>query len=354
MGVERTISVLNGLEDNYEGEMWKPIIRAIEKISSQTYFENKKVMRIIADHYKAACFIINDGVKPSNNERGYVLRRLIRKAIRNLKKLGVHQIEESQIEKIIGEVFKIYREYSFDKGLILFELKKENLKFQGTLDKGLAEFKKLSQKGDLSGKEAFLLYQSYGFPLEMILEECREEKVKFNSEEFKLEFEKHRKLSQTASKGRFKSGLADNSESTTKLHTAAHLLLAALKEILGKDVFQKGSNINSERLRFDFSFPRKLTEEEKEKIENLVNREIEKGTDIVCKEMSLNKAKKEGATGNFEKKYGKRVSVYMIGNFSKEICTGPHVKNTKELGRFKIIKEQSSSSGVRRIKAILE
>lgn len=353
MGVERVITILNGYEDNYLSEMWKPIIEKISELSKKQYDDNKKEIRIIADHIKASIFIINDGVIPSNSEQGYVLRRLIRRAIRNLKKLGLEQ--KNIIPKIAEKIFTIYDDYQLKKELIINELSKEEEKFEKTLDKGLKEFEKLTQKtNELSGRDSFLLYQSYGFPLEMIIEECKNENIKFNPETFKEELKKHQELSQTASAGKFKSGLADHSEQTTKLHTAAHLLLAALKKTLGAEITQKGSNITPERLRFDFSFDRKLTDEEKQKIEKLVNTEIQKSHEITREEMSLEEAKKKGASGTFESKYGEIVSVYTIGDFSKEICTGPHVKNTSTMGKFKIQKEESSSSGVRRIKAILE
>lgn len=355
MGVERVVTILNGLEDNYLSEIWQPIIKEIEHLSNKKYKDYKKEMRIIADHTKAATFIIADGIIPSNSEQGYVLRRLIRGAIRNLKKLDF--IGTDLIWPIAKKVFDIYDDYKYleeKKQLIKEELEKEEEKFEKTLDKGLNKFEKFTKNKKLSGKDSFLLYQSYGFPLEMIEELSKEKNITFNPKEFKEELKKHQELSQTASAGKFKSGLADNSKETTKLHTAAHLLLAALKKILGNDIVQKGSNITPERLRFDFSFNRKLTDEEKEKIEKLVNEEIKKENKVIREEMPLNKAKEKGAAGSFEDKYGKMVSVYTIGDFSKEICTGPHVESTKDMGIFKIKKEQSSSSGVRRIKAILE
>jgi len=357
MGVERMITILNGYEDNYLTEVWKPIIQEIEKLSNKTYKGNEREMRIIADHIKAATFIIADGVTPSNSEQGYVLRRLIRGAIRNLRKLEVNILEINATDEIAKKVIEIYSDYEQlkqNKEKILTELKKEEDKFQKTIDKGLREFEKMGKDEKIDGKESFLLYQSYGFPIEMIEELAKEKGIKFNSEDFKEELKRHQELSQTASAGKFKSGLADNSVETTKLHTAAHMLLAAMKKILGEHIEQRGSNITPERLRFDFTFERKLTEEEKTKIENLVNEEIKKGQDVIREEMSPTEAKEKGASGIFDSKYGDIVSVYTIGNFSKEICTGPHVNNTTELGKFKIIKEESSSSGIRRIKAVLE
>jgi alanyl-tRNA synthetase len=349
-GVERTLSILQEVEDNYLTEIWKPIIKEIEKLSKRKYEEKTKEMRIIADHIKAAAFILNDGVIPSNTEQGYVLRRLIRRAIRYGKRIGL----ESFTKKIAEPVFKIYNDYKFNKNKILEELEKEEEKFNKTLENGLKIFEKMCKNKLIDGKESFLLYQSYGFPIEMTQELAKEKKVKIDLNGFEKEMIKHQKLSKTATTGKFKSGLADHSEKTTRLHTTAHLLLAALKKVLKNEkISQKGSNINPERLRLDFSFDRKLTEDEIEKIEKIVNEQIKKETPVVREEMTFEEAKKQGAEGAFEDKYKGIVSVYTIGSFSKELCTGPHVKNTKEIGRFKIIKEQSSSSGVRRIKATI-
>jgi len=352
-GVERNLAVLNGLDDNYLTNCFLPIIKKIEKLSGKKYSENKKSMRIIADHIKASVFIIADGISPSNTEQGYILRRLIRRAIRNMKELKM----EKQIVQIAEPVFEIYSDYSHlqkNKNKILEELKKEEEKFLETLEKGIREFKKMIKDEKISGKEAFLLYQSYGFPIELTKEIASESGSKVDEKSFEEELKKHQELSRTASAGRFKSGLADNSESTTKLHTATHLLLAALKIILkDENIEQRGANITSERLRFDFTFPRKLTDEEIKKLEELVNAQIQKSCEVVREEMSPAEAKSKGACGIFDKKYGEKVSVYSIGNFSKEICTGPHVKNTCEIGKFKIIKEESSSSGIRRIKAVV-
>ena len=356
MGVERTIAVLNGIKDNYLTEVWKPIIKEIEHLSKKNYSgTNKEIMRIIADHIKASVFIIAENVVPANKEQGYVLRRLLRRAVRYSKKLGI----KDSLTKIAEPVFEIYNDYpelNKNKNKILKELEKEEEKFNLTLEKGLNLFDRITRdKKEISGKDAFLLFQSYGFPIEITQELAKEKNIKVNLKEFEQEFTKHQKLSQTASQGKFKSGLADNSEATTKLHTATHLLLASIKKVLKDDsIIQKGSNITPERLRLDFSFPRKLTEEELKQIEKLVNEQIKKSIDIVKEEMPIEKARKQGATGIFNEKYKEIVSVYSVGEFSKEICTGPHVKNTKELGKFKIIKEEATSSGVRRIKAILE
>ena len=353
-GVERTLTILHNYEDNYLTEIWKPLITKIEKLSGKKYEKNKKEMRIIVDHIKAAIFIISDGIVPGNTEQGYILRRLIRRAVKYGKDLGMKNF----ISKLVEPTLKIYEDYpnlKKQKKIILNELGKEEEKFERTLEKGITKFKKIAKENKISGKDSFLLFQSYGFPKEMIKEECKKNKIKFSLKEFEKEFEKHQKLSRTASIGKFKSGLSDNSENTAKLHTATHLLLAALRITLkDKNIIQKGNNITSERLRLDFNFPRKLTQEEIQKIENLVNNEIQKSSNIKKEEMSPKKAKEKGALGIFEDKYGEIISVYSINNFSKEICAGPHVKNTSELGNFKIKKEESSSSGVRRIKAILK
>ncbi len=361
MGVERTLAVLNGLKDNYKTELWKPIIEKIEKLSGKKYKDYKKEMRIIADHIKAAVFIIAEGITPSNTEQGYVLRRLIRRAMRWGMRLNLKNF----IDKIAESVFEIYSDYKFYKENILKELNKEEKRFLETLERGLKilNLKVFEKEGKsdwierkkIIGTRVFLLYQSYGFPIELTEEIAKEKGYSVDRRGFEYELKKHQKLSRTASAGRFKSGLADQSEQTTKLHTATHLLLSALRKVLkDKNIIQKGSNITPERLRFDFNFPRKLTKEELKKIEELVNKQIKRETPVTREEMSPSEAKKKGAMGIFDKKYGEKVSVYTIGNFSKEICSGPHVKNTKDLGMFRIIKEESSSAGVRRIKAIVE
>ncbi len=359
MGVERTVAILNGLEDNYEADMWKPIIQTIEKLSGKKYDsdENKRAMRIIADHIKAAVFIISDEVVPSNTDRGYVLRRLIRRAIRYGKILG----KENFLVDVAKPVFKIYEDYpelKKNKKKILEELEKEENKFLERLEKGLKEIKKMSRERSIhkkiSGKEAFLLYQSYGFPIEMIKDVAIETGTEVDEKGFEQELKKHQELSRTATKGKFKAGLADTSEKTTQYHTATHLLLEALKKILGNKVEQKGSNITPERIRFDYKHDQKMTDEEKKKVEDIVNEQIKKGLKVSLEEMPYEKAIKSGAHASFTERYPPVVKVYTIGDFSKEVCTGPHVKNTNELGKFKIKKEGSSSAGIRRIKAVLE
>ena len=353
-GVERTLAVLNGLDDDYLTEVFKPIIEEIEHLSEKEYKDHKKEMRIIADHVKASVFIIADGVLPSNTEQGYVLRRLIRRAVRYGKRLGLKNF----IGKIAEPVFNIYSDYPElvnNKKEILKTLSEEENKFNKTLINGLRILRNwVANKKSISGKEAFLLYQSYGFPLELIEEEAKDKKLKIDREEFERELKKHQKLSRTASIGKFKSGLADYSEKTIKLHTVTHLLNEALRRVLIKNIGQRGSNITPERLRFDFNFPRKLTEQEIKRVEDLVNKKIAEALPVKREEISLKKALALGAQSEFGAKYPEIVSIYSIGDFSKEICTGPHVKNTREIGKFKILKEESSAAGIRRIKAIIE
>jgi len=355
-GSERMLAILEGHNDNYLTECFKSIIEKIEEISKKNYKEHKKEMRIIADHIKAAVFIISDGITPSNTEHGYLLRRLIRRAVRYGQSIGIKENFTSKLVDSILEIYSDYSELNKNRNNIITELEREENKFRQTLERGINIFERITQgKKEIGCKDSFLLYQSYGFPVEMIEEECKARKIKFSRKEFEGECKVHQELSRTAAEGRFKSGLADNSQETTKLHTACHLLLAAIRKVL-KDslIHQKGSNINAERLRFDFNFPRKLTDEEIKAIENEVNSNIRKGCNVIREEIPLEEAKKRGISGIFEHKYGEIVSVYTIGECSREICAGPHVKNTCDLGKFKILKEESSSSGVRRIKAVLK
>jgi alanyl-tRNA synthetase len=352
MGLERTLAAINNLDDNYKTELFWPIIEKIQEMSGKKYDSHEKSFRIIADHLKAATFIIADGAIPSNVKQGYVLRRLIRRAIRHGKILGIEDNFTKNIADIVISIYtSTYPELESNKNKIFDELEKEENKFRKTLTGGLREFEKLK---DITGKDAFNLYQTYGFPLEMTEELAREKNIQINKQEFEEEFRKHQELSRTASAGQFKGGLADTGEDTKRLHTAAHLMLAAMRKVLGEHVFQKGSNITAERLRFDFSHSQKMTLEEVKKVEKLVNEQIQKNLPVDYQEMTLDEAKKQGAMGVFELKYGEKVKVYSVGTFSREICGGPHVKNTGELGKFKIIKEEASSAGVRRIKAVLK
>lgn len=357
MGYERATAVLEGVLDNYTSSVWKDVIDLISDIAKKPYIGNEESMRIIADHIRTAVFISADpaSIKPSNTDQGYILRRLIRRAIRHAKKLEIDISSdwEQRIAKlIISKYKKYYSELTENENVVLEVLKNEKEKFNRTLEKGLREFNKVSNK-DIDAETAFHLYDTYGFPIELTEELAHDAKIKVDTLGFKERFKKHQELSRTASAGKFKGGLAGNSEIETKYHTATHLLNAALKVVVDKNVHQKGSNITDERMRFDFSCDHKLTDEEKKKTEDLVNEWIKEGLDVTVEEMSKSDAINSGAECMFIEKYPDIVTVYSIGNVSKELCGGPHVKNTSELGHFKIIKEEASSAGVRRIKAVL-
>ena len=359
MGVERAVSVLEGVNDNYLSSIWKDVIDLICEISGKEYNGNEKSIRIIADHIRTAVFISADysGVKPSNVGQGYILRRLIRRAIRHAKKLGIdiNSNWEAQIaELILSKYSTYYKELVDNKDVVLEVLKNEKEKFNRTLEKGLREFEKVSDK-DIDGTTAFHLFDTFGFPIELTEELALEKGLKVDIDGFNAKFKEHQELSRTASQGQFKGGLGGNGEIETKYHTATHLLNAALKEVVSKDVHQKGSNITTERMRFDFSCDHKLTDEEKEKTEALVNKWISEGLEVKRLEMPKQEAIDMGAECMFIEKYPDIVSVYVIGDgVSKELCGGPHVKNTSEIGKFKIVKEEASSAGVRRIKAVIE
>ena len=364
MGVERTAAILEGVNDNYASSIWKPVINKIEEISGIAYGGDLTAsMRIIADHIRTAVFILGDNAKvlPSNTDRGYILRRLIRRAIRHSRYLNIDNSTnwEEQLALIIIDMYsKYYSELIENKSVILDELKKEKEKFIRTLEKGLKAFAKETANlhaGDtINGELAFKLYDTYGFPIELTIEEASNKQLYVDCDGFYKKFEAHQELSRTASKGMFKGGLAGDSEKETRYHTATHLLNAALKVIVGPDVHQKGSNITDERMRFDFTCDHKLTDEEKEKVENLVNKWIDEKLDVSILEVPKEEAVKMGAEAMFIDRYPDIVTVYKIGDVSKEICMGPHVKNTSEVGKFKITKEEASSAGVRRIKAVIE
>lgn len=358
MGVERVTAILEGVNDNYKSSIWSDVIDLISKLTNLPYEGNEESMRIIADHIRTAVFISADpaGIKPSNTDQGYILRRLIRRAIRHAKKLNIdiNSNWEEQIAKLlISKYKKYYSELDSNEAVVLEVLKNEKEKFNKTLEKGLREFAKVSNK-DIDGETAFHLYDTYGFPIELTEELAHDAGINVDVKGFQEKFKAHQELSRTASAGKFKGGLAGNSEIETKYHTATHLLNAALKVVVGPDVHQKGSNITDERMRFDFSCDHKLSDEEKQKVEDLVNLWISEGLDVTVEEMAKKDAIKSGAECMFIEKYPDIVTVYSIGDVSKELCGGPHVKNTSELGHFKIKKEEASSAGVRRIKAILE
>lgn len=359
MGVERVTALLQGFDDNYRTELFWPLIEEVERLSGKQYHnEYVKSMRIIADHVKASVFMIGDarGISPSNVDQGYVLRRLIRRAIRHARLLGIEGSFCSELALIVVEMYPEYKELEANKDKIVDELNREEEKFSKSLANGIKHFEKLTDgdyKNFLSGKDAFLLFQSYGFPIEMTVELGHEKGVEVDERSFFEEFEKHQALSRKGAEQKFKGGLQDNSEATTRLHTATHLLNEALRKVVDSEIKQKGSNITAERLRFDFSFDRKLTPEEVEGVEKWINDAIEAGVDVSREEVSKEDAMSSGAQSEFGAKYPDVVSVYTMGEFSKEICMGPHVKNTKELGHFKIKKQESVAAGVRRIKAIL-
>ena len=412
MGLERTFCVLKGVKSVYDTSIFAGIIGKIQELSGKKYGsdeETTRAIRIIADHMRTVTFIIGDdrGVTPSNVDQGYVLRRLIRRAVRHGMKLGMPQGFTCEIAKVIIAQYKAtYPELESHGEFILEQLKLEEERFSRTLKKGVAEFEKvvgniqrtrealeaakaektpesagklrptpemqpiiaalkdgtatdemfdrvLSTLDTIDGRSAFKLYDTYGFPIEITTEMAAEQGLKVDTEGFDERFKQHQATSHAGAEHRFKGGLADASEETAKLHTATHLLQAALRKVLGDEVHQKGSNITAERLRFDFSFGRKMTDEEKAEVEKLVNEAIQAAVPVVCEEMTVAEARAQGAMGLFESKYGERVKVYTMGKYSKEICGGPHARNTGDLKSFKIKKEEASSAGVRRIKAVI-
>ena len=364
LGVERVTAILEGYTDNYKSSVWRDVISKIEEISGLSYEDEKnaRAMRIIADHIRAVVMIAGDdaGIKPSNTDQGYILRRLIRRIIRYAKKLNIDinsDWEQTLATMIIEKYSKYYSELERNKDVILQVLKDEKVKFNRTLEKGLREFEKETR--NIEGKEinkdiAFRLYDTYGFPIELTEELAKENGLTVDTEGFKQKFAEHQEKSREGASQKFKGGLASTGEMETKYHTATHLLNAALKKVLGPHVHQKGSNITAERMRFDFSHNSKMTDEEKQKTEDLVNEYIKMAIPVEKLEMKKEDAINAGAEAMFVDKYGDIVSVYKIGDVSMELCGGPHVHNTNELGHFKIKKEEASSAGVRRIKAILE
>lgn len=364
LGVERVTTILEGYTDNYKSSVWRDVIEKIEQISGMSYDSEEvaKSMRIIADHIRAVVMISGDeaGIRPSNTDQGYILRRLIRRIIRYAKKINIDinsNWEQELAEIIINKYSKYYTELEKNRDVILQVLKDEKIKFNRTLEKGLREFEKAIN--NLQGTEinkdiAFRLYDTYGFPIELTEELASEKGLTVDTEGFKQKFAEHQEKSREGSMQKFKGGLASTGEMETKYHTATHLLNAALKKVLGDHVHQKGSNITVERMRFDFSHNSKMTDEEKQKTEDLVNEYIQMAIPVEKLEMPKEEALNLGAEAMFINKYGDIVTVYKIGDVSIELCGGPHVHNTSELGHFKIKKEEASSAGVRRIKAILE
>jgi len=366
MGIERTTAILQGKKSVYDTEVFTPIIAGIENICGRKYHqdtENDISIRIIADHIKTSVFILGDeqSVKPSNLGQGYILRRLIRRAVRHGRKLGVERHFLSELASI---VFDLYTEshpvLERNRETVLRELNAEEDRFFTTLKKGEHEFEKMlpgllkNPKRIIPGRIAFKLYDTYGFPIEITEELASEHGLAVDREEFTRAFEKHQELSKKGADKTFKGGLADQSEKTTALHTATHLLHKALRMVLGDHVQQKGSNITPERLRFDFVHPDKMTAEQIKQVEDIVNDVIRRDLTVQMEIMDLEEAREKGAMAFFESKYGEQVKVYSVGDFSREVCGGPHVEHTGAMGTFKIKKEQSSSAGVRRIRAVLE
>lgn len=359
LGVERVLMTLNNLNSVYDIEVFKLARERIEELTNTKYEDKKREYRIVLDHIRTATFVLGDDIKliPSNTGRGYVLRRLLRRAIRYIKQITDNENVLKEVSKTyINYYKKDYEELERNEEYILNEIEKETNKFNKTITSGMKMFEKTEKNsnGIIDGEHAFKLFDTFGFPLEFTLELAKEKGLKVDVNGFDEKMREHQELSRTATKGEFKGGLADNSYESTKYHTLAHIMLAELKRMFGDNVTQKGQNITPERLRFDFPLDHKMTEEEKEELTKRVNDVINEGIDVKREEMTYDEAKECGAEGIFTDKYGNLVSVYTIGNVSKEICGGPHVKNTKELGIFKIIKEESSSAGVRRLKVILE
>ncbi|MDE6868102.1 MAG: alanine--tRNA ligase, partial [Clostridia bacterium] len=363
MGLERTLCILNGKANVYETDLFENAIAKIESLTGLKYGQSEeitKAFRVVLDHVRTATFMLGDtkGIVPSNTDQGYILRRIIRRAVRFGRNLGLEQGSLSKIAATFVEKYKeVYPELLHNAQKVFEELDKEEGKFLRTLQQGLKEFEKvassLSAGATIDGVTAFHLYDTYGFPVEITGEMAREKGLKVDVAGYEKAYSEHQEKSRAGSEQKFACGLADHKEETTNLHTATHLLHAALKAVCSPDIAQKGSNITEERLRFDFNFSRKLTPEEVTAVENLVNEKIKQKIPVVMKELSLEEAKSQGFTGLFESKYGERVKTYSIADFSKEICGGPHAENTGDLGVFKIVKQENVSAGVKRIKAIL-
>lgn len=361
MGLERTLCFLNGVGDVYTTELFSGTILQLEKLSGKKYADDKRAFRKVADHIRAAVFILGDehGIPPSNTDQGYILRRLIRVAIRNLKKIGIMDFVLPALAETVIEKFKEdYPELAQNRAFVLSGLDKEEKLFNHTIQGGLKEIAKVMAHLDgkiIDGQTAFHLYDTYGFPLEFSQEIAAEQGIAVDVEGFNKCFAAHQEKSRVGAEQKFKGGLADHSEATTHLHTVTHILHQVLRDMFGDSVAQRGCNITAERVRFDFSFERKMTPAEVQQAEDKVNSVIAQNLPVVCEEMSLLEAQKAGAIGLFTNKYdAEKVKVYSVGNFSKEVCGGPHATNTSELGHFHILKEESSSAGVRRIKAVLE
>jgi len=353
-GLERGAMILNGLNDVYETDLFAPIVKAILQFTSG---QPQTSLRIVADHLRAATFIIADGVPPSNVERGYVVRRLIRRSVRHGRRLGINRPFVAAVaEAVIRRYSSHYPHLEVERERVLDEITREETKFARTIERGLREFERVSAgaNGLITGEQAFHLYDTFGFPIELTVEMAAERGLQVDREGYQERFRKHQEQSRAGAEQKFKGGLADASERTTKLHTATHLLHQALRDVLGPHVQQKGSNITAERLRFDFSHPQKMAPEEIEKVERIVNEKIAADLPVTMEITTVEDAKARGALALFTERYGEQVKLYAIGDYSLEVCGGPHVESTGRIGRFRIQKEEASGSGVRRIRATVE
>jgi alanyl-tRNA synthetase len=364
MGVERVTAILQGKASCYDTELFQPLFRKLDELRGLTEApaERSRSERIVVEHIRAASFIMADGITPGKVDQPYVLRRLIRRAIREARRAGVSGFFTAKMAQVvIDEYGDVYQELRSGGTRIVEEFEREEKQFEQTLEHGTREFEKFISRVPehvtdkvVSGRNAFYLYETYGFPIELTEEMAREKGFAVDRKGFDEAFAKHQELSRKGAEQKFKGGLADHSDLSAKLHTATHLLHAALRKTLGTHVEQKGSNITAERLRFDFSHPDKMTPEQVKAVEDLVNEAIAAKMPIICEEMGVDEAKAQGAIGLFASRYGEKVKVFTMGSVSKEICGGPHAANTGDLVHFKILKEESSSRGVRRIKAVLE
>ncbi len=360
MGVERTAAMLQGVPSVFDTEAFIPLIERVKELSPKDEFtdEEEHLIRIIVDHVRSAAMIMADDRKvgPSNVEQGYIVRRLLRKSIHSADRLGIEKGFMNDLVEIVVDWFKdLYPEVKRNKDFVMENLDAEESKFRKTLSKAIRRFNKIFETaGTITGKDAFLLFTSFGLPLEMTRDLAEEKGIKIDLEEFTKEFEEHREISRTATEGKFKGGLADHSETITKLHTATHLLQAALRKVLGDEVTQMGSNITDERLRFDFTFSRKLTPEEVAEVEKTINEIVSQDLEVTQRFMPYDDAITQGALAFFKENYGEEVSVYSVGDFSLELCGGPHVERTGNLGKFKITKQKKIGAGIMRIRAVLE
>ena len=359
MGLERTVAILQGYDDVYRTDLFTPIIQHLQSLSGRSYEgDDKRRMRIVADHIRASTFLIGDGVLPSNVEQGYILRRLLRRAMRFAHLLGIEGSVLPDLATVVVDHYGLaYPDLLEKRGMIAREISLEEGRFLQALQRGEREFERLVHRlkaPEISGRDAFYLYETYGFPLELTAEMARERGLTVDEAGFAQAYAEHQELSRAGAERKFAGGLADHSDRTTRLHTATHLLQAALRLVLGEHVHQAGSNITAERLRFDFTHPEKLTDEQLQKVEDLVNQAIAADYPVCVDTMSLEEAEAAGALAFFGERYGDRVNVYSIADFSKEVCGGPHVERTGQIGHFKIQKQEAVGRGVRRIRAVVE